>query len=181
LDRGGRGAPAKLKPRDRLVVPEKAQRVEMFHTMDYNGNGALSLAEIDKAIAECYPEYNHKQSLIRAYEAADTSDDGFIEWREFRKLLHYIVYFNNLWHQFEDIDVDGDRRLDLAEFVSGVKSVGGIEDLPDDVALAVEFQRIAEGQGHVLFGEFCTWCARRHVGHLPPDEEQRVMVSQAAI
>ena len=38
-----------------------------------------------------------------------------------------------------------------------------------------------QGQGHVLFGEFCCWCARRHVGHLPPDEEQRVMVSQAAI
>lgn len=35
--------------------------------------------------------------------AADTSGDGFIERSEFAKLLAYIVYFNNLWHKFEDM------------------------------------------------------------------------------
>ena len=36
--------------RDQLTVPDKAKRDEMFRQMD-NGNGALSLAEIDKVIA----------------------------------------------------------------------------------------------------------------------------------
>jgi hypothetical protein len=33
--------------------------------MDYNGNGGLSLAEIDKAVIELHPAYNHKPSLMR--------------------------------------------------------------------------------------------------------------------
>lgn len=82
------------------------------------GNGGLSLAEIDKAVAEgaighgkratnphhnliftegsdtvCVstalgaPDFNHKQALMRAYMAADTSGDGFIERSELAKLL----------------------------------------------------------------------------------------------
>jgi hypothetical protein len=38
--------------------------------------------------------------------------DGFIQRKEFKKLLHYLVYFNNVWHLFEQIDSNGDRRLD---------------------------------------------------------------------
>jgi hypothetical protein len=41
--------------------------------------------------------------LCRAYKAADVSGDGFIGRLEFRRLLHYIVYFNNLWHLFAQV------------------------------------------------------------------------------
>ena len=76
--------------------------------MDVNGNGGLSLAEIDKAVVEgllgsalgC-TDFNHKPVLIRAYKAADKSGDGFIERSEFTKLLHFIVYFTNCWRLFE--------------------------------------------------------------------------------
>ena len=50
----------------------------MFAAWDANGNGGLSLAEIDKGVVEEYPEYNHKPSLIRAYRAADKDGNGFI-------------------------------------------------------------------------------------------------------
>ena len=40
--------------------------------MDYNGNGALSLAEIDAAVVELYPGFNNKPALMRAYHAADS-------------------------------------------------------------------------------------------------------------
>ena len=48
--------------------------------MDVNANGALSLAEIDKAVVagtvgralHC-PDFDHKPALMRAYKAADAS------------------------------------------------------------------------------------------------------------
>ena len=49
-----------------------------FKKMDNNGNGLLSLAEIDKAVLHLYPSFNHKPALMRAYKSADKSGDGFI-------------------------------------------------------------------------------------------------------
>jgi hypothetical protein len=54
-----------------LAIPSKKARSELFDRMDYNGNGALSLAEIDKAVVELYPTFNNKPVLMRAYKAAD--------------------------------------------------------------------------------------------------------------
>ena len=33
-------------------MPSKEERDDAFRRMDYNGNGTLSLAEIDKAVVE---------------------------------------------------------------------------------------------------------------------------------
>jgi hypothetical protein len=87
--------------------------------MDVNGNGSLSLAEIDKAVIELYPQFNNKPALMRAYKSADKSGNGFIGRKEFRLLVSYLVYFNGLWEKFEEIDSSGDRRLTLQEFVRG--------------------------------------------------------------
>ena len=65
----------------------------------------LSLAEIDKAIIELWPQFDHKRALMRAYKAADRNGDGFIKRREFRLLLKYIIYFDEMWDHFEQIDV----------------------------------------------------------------------------
>ena len=97
---------------------------------------------------------------MRAYKAADVSGDGFIERREFRLLLMYIVYFNELWDTFEEIDTDGDRRLTKAEFARGGRAVG--LSLSAEQA-AAEFARVDENEGgYVLFDEFCSWAARTH-------------------
>ena len=157
-------------PRSRLDVPDRKTRGELFRRMDYNGNGGLSLAEIDKAVIELYPEYNHKPSLMRAYKAADVTGDGFIQRKEFRKLLHYLVYFNNVWHLFEQIDSNGDRRLDAQEFIEGCRVVG-IEGL-SPVELEREFGEIdGNGGGFVLFDEFCSWCAAHHYGEVGGEAE----------
>ena len=60
------------------MAPTKAEREALFKRMDYNGNGALSLAEIDKAVLELYPGFDNKPALMRAYKAADVSADGFV-------------------------------------------------------------------------------------------------------
>ena len=90
-----------------LVMPDREARNTLFDAIDFNGNGALSLAEIDKAVVSGFlgkamhcPDFDHKPALMRAYHAADASHDGFIERSEFMKLLKYLVYFNNLWHKF---------------------------------------------------------------------------------
>jgi Ca2+-binding EF-hand superfamily protein len=143
------------------VPVDKESCDALFDRMD-SGDG-LSLVEIDKAITELYPSYDHKPALMRAYKAADRSEGGFIQRAEFRRVLHYLVFFHNMWHKFEEIDPDGDRRLDLAEFASGCRNVG--IDV-GEAEVATEFARVdVDNHGVVLFGEFCTWCARRwHLG-----------------
>ena len=163
-----------------LVVPTKEARDALFNALDANRNGGLSLAEIDKGVVSgaftkvLSPEgstggesFDHKPALMRAYHAADRSKDGFIERSEFAVLLHYMVYFNNMWHKFEAIDSDHDRRLDLAEFTAGCE-VLGLEISAEEAE--VEFARCdADGGGMILFGEFCAWCAARHVDSTEPE------------
>jgi len=70
-----------------------------------------------------------------------------------------LVYFNNLFHKFEEIDASHDRRLSLEEFVDGCAVVG----VPVDRGEAErEFAKMdGNDGGYVLFDEFCVWCARR--------------------
>ena len=146
--------------RESLIVPTKEERRQVFDRIDFNGNGILSLAEIDKAVVEIWPQFNHKKALMRAYKAADVSGDGFIGRREFRLLCSYIVYFNELWHKFDTIDRDHDHRVSLSEFRLGCQHLG----LKISAGQAAEeFGRMdRDGGGFVIFDEFCAWCARRH-------------------
>ena len=143
-----------------------------FDRMDSNGNGGLSLAEIDKAVIELYPGYDHKPALMRAYKAADVSGDGFIGRREFRKLLHYLVYFNDLFEKFEDIDSDHDRKLSLVEFSRATALVG--HPMPPEEVAAEFAEMDGDGGGCVLFDEFCVWCAHRHLGEYEDGDEELV-------
>ena len=113
----------------------------VFRQWDVNGNGHLSLAEIDKAVVEQFPWYGHKAALMRAYKAADADGNGWIGQREFRKLLHFVVYFNKLWHIFEQLDADNDHRIQKAEFISSASKIPGLEQLSPRVA-AAKFDRI---------------------------------------
>lgn len=144
-----------------LAMPDRGQRDELFRRFDFNGNGMLSLAEIDKAVVELWPQFDHKRALMRAYKAADRDDDGFIKRREFRLLLKYIMYFDEMWAKFDEIDRDHDHRLTPAEFEQGCATMG--IRLTRSSA-AAEFAAMDEnGGGFILFDEFCHWCARRQV------------------
>jgi Ca2+-binding EF-hand superfamily protein len=137
-------------------------RRSAFNQWDVNGNGGLSLAEIDKAMVAGYPEYDNKPALMRAYKAADQDGNGFITRREFKKLLHFIGYFTDLWDTFEGMDKEGDRRLTLAEFAAASARVGHEASAAE---LSRDFGRLdRSGVGAVLFEDFCGWCAHRHVG-----------------
>ena len=67
------------------VLHDKDERDELFSRIDGNGNGLLSLAEIDGFVKAEYPGQFHHQAVMRAYKAADVSKDGMIERPEFFK------------------------------------------------------------------------------------------------
>jgi len=142
-----------------MSTVEENKAKELFHRFDYNGNGILSLAEIDKAIVESMPEYAHdKPAIMRAYKAADTSKDGFISFNEFKHFMSLLAYYHELSKLFATLDVDHDRRVSLTEFIKGHNLVGiKIED----AHAKAEFQKIdANNGGFILFEEFCIYMAK---------------------
>ena len=145
----------------------------------------LSLAQIDRAMVELYPGYDHKPVLMRAYSAAGLHVDGFIARCEFGRLLLYVVHFNNAWHQYAELDVDGDRPLDAVEFAKAASAMGVGRGL-SVLELQLQFRGLceesvgaakrrgvpaAEFPTSVLFSQFCIWCAQMKVS-LELEEEE---------
>ena len=85
-------------------------------------------------------------------------------------LLEYLIYYNNLWSKFEEIDSSDDRRLELHEFKAGCAVLG--EHIHEDEAEAIFARMDANGGGFVLFDEFCVWVSERQMGGkaLTPDQ-----------
>jgi len=136
----------------------KEEIAAMFDEFDYNGNGMLSLAEIDKAVMVRYPQYNHKAVMMRAYKWADADQNGFITKREFGLMLRSLAHFEELWEKFDAADTGNDRRIDFEEFLAALPQMG--MQLSNAQARQM-FEEIDEnGGGQILFDEFCTYCAR---------------------
>eukprot|EP01062_Namystynia_karyoxenos_P061714 TRINITY_DN5416_c0_g1_i1.p1 TRINITY_DN5416_c0_g1~~TRINITY_DN5416_c0_g1_i1.p1 ORF type:complete len:587 (+),score=211.07 TRINITY_DN5416_c0_g1_i1:100-1761(+) len=157
--RSSRGSGAVLRKRPKLPplnYPTSADRKKLFERLDPNGNGTLSLAELDKGVVELWPHFNHKPALMRAYKAADTSGNGWIGKREFKHFLKYIVYFVELWNAFADIDTSDDRRLSREELARAGNIFGMSKQ-----ELNKAFDQMDKNQGgHVLFDEFCMFMAQ---------------------
>ena len=128
---------------------------ELWNRLDYNGNGLLSLAELDKGVIELWPDLNHKPAIMRAYKAADKNDDGFIRKNEFRAFIRFIHFYNKLWKQFSELDGDDDRRLSREEFQ---KACDTLQIKQPDLVF-VEMDK--NGGGYVLFDEFCAYLSKR--------------------
>merc|ERR1711972_1264666 len=97
---------------------DHAKIKSMWHTLDFNGNGIVSLAEIDKWVVENYPLLNHKPALMRCYKctvAQGSTHDGWVHRRDFKKFIVNVFYFNKLYWVFDEVNGD-DRRMTLPEF-----------------------------------------------------------------
>eukprot|EP00744_Colponema_vietnamica_P001639 GILI01002695.1.p1 GENE.GILI01002695.1~~GILI01002695.1.p1 ORF type:complete len:227 (+),score=74.22 GILI01002695.1:45-683(+) len=150
------------------------ERKKLFNGWDPNGNGLLSLAEIDKGcremgMAELTP--NLSPILMRAYMKArdigtkngDAQDrPDFVNRAEFRLLLVYIYDYFELNVAFDEIDTSDDRRVTIDEFKKAVPKLQqwGIS-ISDPEA---EFKQIDKnGGGVVLFDEFSEWAIAKHL------------------
>ena len=123
--------------------PDATARSKFFASMDGNGNGFLSLAEIDgglrKLLSAPTMAAGGRPALQRAFSAAKSvrqkgqqaggapgspklADDMVERGDEFRLLLLYFRRYLELFAAFEQIDTSGDRRLDREEFEAACAS-----------------------------------------------------------
>eukprot|EP00049_Salpingoeca_infusionum_P008019 m.129276 g.129276 ORF g.129276 m.129276 type:complete len:793 (+) comp13889_c0_seq4:80-2458(+) len=144
----------------RLLI-NKRQMDSLWRAIDYNGNNLVSLYEVEKLVCERFPLLNHKPALMRAYRQTTINDgdgDAYVERHEFKSLVRNMFYFNKLFHVFDEVDRDDDRRLTEDEFVAGTEVLN--MTLTDAQARRVFKSMDLNGGGHVLFDEFCAWVAK---------------------
>jgi Ca2+-binding EF-hand superfamily protein len=140
---------------------DQAKLKKMWSNLDFNGNGKVSLAEIDKFVIEQYPILNHKPALMRAYKKTmkDGDGDDWVEKKEFKMLLGNLFYFNKLFWLFDAVDEDKDRRMSLQEFKMCLVSAGM---KMGEAKAQAEFKKIdVNGGGQILFDEFCSWFTKK--------------------
>ena len=119
---------------------------------------ALSFAEVNKLVAVVWPDYDNNHALMRAYKAADSSGDGWIQLEEIPSLLMYAQYFVALWNKFDEMDKNRDGRFDLDEFKNGCQMFGLTIDNQD---AEIEFATMdSDNSGYAEFEEFCSWIAQ---------------------
>ena len=151
------------------------KRKTLFNQFDPNGNGYLSLAEIDKGAREILTLDRLTDDLapilMRAYTKARNvgtkmgnkrDNVDYVERSEFRLLMCYIYDFFELWIAFDEIDTSDDRRITLAEFKKAIPLVEkwGVKITDADAT----FKEIdANGGGFILFIEFCEWAFEKHL------------------
>ncbi|KAJ9457222.1 Flagellar calcium-binding protein [Diplonema papillatum] len=157
----------------------KAKRKELFNQMDPNGNGYLSLAEVDKGLRDtlqCDEVFDCKPAIIRAFNSAKDvapsrtkHSDDFVTRREFRVLMVALRQYFELWQMFDEVDTGDDRRVDKDEFRKAMPLLEswGVQ-VPDPDATFKEID--TNGGGQILFGEFCKW-ALKHSLDLTDDDD----------
>jgi len=174
-----------------MTQKSKKIRKKLFRQADGNGNGILSLAEIDKMVRDELGVGDIGPSgisavLIRAYQVARNYGKGkdmtqvvgmkaalmlkkanlkesTVDRREFRVLFEYIHKYFQIYQKFKAIDKDFDGRIDQGEFQLAQQN--GI--MPGGVT----FSDIdVDNGGHILFDEFAAYAIAH--GGLDDEEEE---------
>jgi len=164
------------------TAEEKAKRKKMFNEFD-NGNGVLSLAEVDKAIRDVLKIddiFDAKPAIMRAFQIAkncvksdskkkgDVRDD-YIEFSEFRFFLLSLRQYFEYWVAFTRVDTNNDKRITMVEFEDQKTMMEQWVGKIDDVEKA--FKEIDKnGGGYILFDEFCDWAIAKNLD-LEDDED----------
>lgn len=150
--------------RSRYLFPHPGKASEYWPYFDVNGNGYLSLAEVDKGVRDVIqlPElFELKPVLIRAFTAARTKlkastqyGDDYVSKAEFKYLIQYLRDYSNYWYVFNQIDTSKDRRVSMAEFEQATPLLQqrGLK-IPNAQAIFCEID--TNNGGYILFNEFC--------------------------
>ena len=78
--------------------------------------------------------------------------NGFVELREFRKIIQLLHHYDELSKLFEELDTNDDHRINFAEFKKGFSLLG--EDNADEQFLRKEFNSVDTNRGgYILFDE----------------------------
>jgi hypothetical protein len=150
-----------------------AARHALFQQFDMNGNGMLSLAEIDKAVRDVLgldELFDCKPAIMRAYHAAkdeskqagNSRADDYVERSEFRLLLIYLHLYFNLYEMFQELTPGSTERFNKDEFRRGIPKLKtwGLNVTDVDAT----FREIDTDKGGVvLFDEFADWAIKKQL------------------
>ena len=150
----------------------KAKRDKMWALIDVNGNGYISLAEVEKGLRDviCLDSiFDCKRAIARAFHASKNAvktkskhGANYIERAEFRLLLQYLRQYYEYYQAFARIDTGDDNRINLQEFIAAKPMVEKwVGKIKDPIA---EFRKIDKnGGGQILFDEFCEWAIAKNL------------------
>ena len=149
-------------------------RRALFDKFDVNGNGYLSLAEVDKAVRDVTKVdalFKSKPVVMRAFQAARRAsgdavgmNGDYVERSEFRRLLVCLRCYFELYAAFKKLDRDADGRVSLDEFRRGMAQLARWQIRLQPSEVDAEFARMdRNGGGMVLFDEFTDWAVARRL------------------
>jgi len=152
---------------------EKARRKQMFNEFDPNGNGILSLAEVDKGVRDVLQldaVFDAKPAIMRAFQIAknctkskrsDVSGDDYIEFKEFRFFLLSLRQYFEYYVAFVRCDTNSDHKISKEEFAAAKEK---IEVWVGEIDVEASFREIdTNGGGSILFDEFCAWAIKKNL------------------
>ena len=160
--------------REALPIRKNAEdyqaRSKLWQGVDINGNGYVSLAELDKGLRDVMAQedlFDCKPAIIRAHQAAKNKvktknlhGSDYVERCEFRLVLLYLRQYFEYYEAFNRVDKNNDDRINMAEFKSSQEIlerwVGPIEDMEEafrDIDL--------NNGGMILFYEFVRWASKK--------------------
>ena len=148
---------------------QKDERKKIFKRMDVNGNGYLSLAEIDKGIRDVLQMdavFDAKPVIMRAFQIArdvvparkmvNKLGDNYVEFNEFRIFLLALRQRFEYWVAFKKIDSDHSGQIDIEEFIEAKETIEKwVESITDAEKTFDEID--VNGDGFIFFDEFCMW------------------------
>lgn len=162
-------------PSPPLEVPPAHELAAVFRRLDPRGRGALSIGEVDRAVAELYGEQGSacRPALQRSFHAADAAGSGALGLAEFCLFFEYLAYFQAHRSTFEQIERSCGDGLNLESLMGACKQLG--QPLQRTQALTV-FQLMAGSSalaGRISMDSFCRWCAQWHVEHSAEHDTER--------
>jgi len=155
----------------------KAARKKMFSEFDPNGNGILSLAEVDKSVRDVLQldaVFDAKPAIMRAFQSAKDCTkskvtdaagkvigDDYIEFKEFRFFLSSLRQYFEYYVAFVRCDTNSDHKISLQEFKDAQEK---IELWVGKIDAEASFNEIDTNKGgSILFDEFCKWAIKKNL------------------
>jgi len=174
------------------------RRKRAFQSMDNNGNGKCSLAEISQFVRTTLKKEHdevrgeelfdyYRPTYIRAFNASkaiaktdDPEDDNYINFSEFRVLNAYICVYAGMGDDFFKIDggdgvtEDDDRRVEMTEWIKAYSKFTsstfiGLRGIETDEDASTVFKEMdLDAKGMVLLSEFCEYIRTKEMENKTP-------------
>jgi Ca2+-binding EF-hand superfamily protein len=147
----------------------KSKRIKMFQEFDKNGNGFLSLSEMEKGLSTVLGllEISHFEGAIKlAFNSAKDCVKNHkalskesIEMNEFRFFLCCLRQNIEYFEMFKRVNTDHDKYIDFREFVEALPLIEKWGLKVSEPLKAFREIDLTE-RGKIRYDEFCHWAIK---------------------